>query len=248
MNKSQNTRYMLRQWLLPAIVGIVAALFLGSQLLQGKYLTVAIVVILVALAAAWTLYAPALQERKLLRAAAPEPLLAHFEHKFAQAPIADRDAALAYSKAVVLSGYGRFADARAALAAIDWRTRPPLIQAQKVLLEAWWSYLAQSDPARGLALAQQARQLAEVSFAFPSAGLPLSAYDAAVELGQLLTGGAAPELPARLEARLPRQPLLLRPLLAWGLVNHYQRTGRPDDAARMRLRLTEIAPHCAGLI
>ncbi len=252
MTRQKNTAYMLRQWLIPAIAVLIVAVFLISQLLQGNYLSVAVVVALVALAAAWTLYGPARQERKLLQSAAPEPLLAHYERTFAQAPIADRDAALAFHKAVALTLYGRYDDARAALAVIDWPARPPLIQAQKTLLEAWWAYLAQPDPARGLRLAQQARELADVSFPFPGAGQPLAAYAAAVDLGQLLTGAAqpdaaAPDLAARLEDRLPRQPLLLKALLAWGLVIYYQRSGPPAAAARLRQTLQALAPHCAGL-
>ena len=251
MTRQQNTAYMLRQWFIPAIAVLLAAIFLISQLLQGNYLSVAVVVGLVALAAGWTIYGPAHRARKLLQSAAPEPLLAHYDRTFAQAPIADRDAALAFHTGAALTLYGRYDDARVALAAINWPTRPPLIQAQQTLLEAWWAYLAQPDPARGLRLAQQARQLADASFAFPSAGQPLAAYDAAIELGQLVIGGsqpdAAPDLPARLEARLPSQPLLLQALLAWGLAAHYQRTAQPDSAARLRQRLQALAPHCAGL-
>ena len=247
MTRQQNTAYMLRQWLIPAIAVLLAAFFLISQLLQGNDLSVVVVVILIALAAGWTIYGPSRQERKLLQSAAPEPLLAHYTRTFAQAPIADRDAALAFHKAAALALYGRYDDARAALAAIDWAARPPLIEAQQTLLEAWWSYLAQPDPARGLRLAQQARELADAAFAFPGAGQPLAAYDAAVALGQLLSGAAQPDAAARLEARLPRQPLLLKALLAWGLTAYYQRNGPPEAAARLRQRLQALAPHCPGL-
>src|SRR5260221_10350723 len=215
MNRKQNNAYMLRQWLLPGIAGLLALLFAGSQLLQGNVLPVVIVVALVALVVGWGNLGGARQESRLLQAAAPEPLLAYYDRKFAQAMIADRDAALAFSKALALTVYGRFADARAALAPIDWAARPPMVAAQQTVVQAWWAYLTQPDGAAGLALAKQARQLADVAGALRGGGLSRGVYDAAVELGPLLSGGGA-EAAARLESRLPRQPLLPRALLAWG--------------------------------
>jgi len=247
MNRKQNTSYLLRQWIVPGVAILLAALFAGSQLLQGNLLPVAIVAALVALVVAWTYYGGAREETRLLQAATAEPLLAYYDRRFAQAMIADRDAALAFSKALALTVYGRFTEARAVLAPIQWTARPPMVAAQATLAQAWSAYLSKPDGAAGLALAQQARQMADVPGALPGGGQSLAVYDAAVEMGQVLTGSGGPEAAQRLEARLPRQPRLPRILLAWGLRNYAERAGETAMAGRMREWLAKTAPHCAGL-
>jgi hypothetical protein len=141
LTKQQNTQYMLRQWLLPGIAGLAVMLFLGNQLVQDNTLAVAIAVALVAVAGGWAVFGGPVQEGKLLQSATPEPLLAYFDQKLAQAPIADRDASLAFTRALVNTLYGRFDAARAEVTKLDWASRPPLILAQATFLQTWWAYL-----------------------------------------------------------------------------------------------------------
>ena len=226
MDHKQNTWHLLRQWIPVIVAGALGLAILGGRFLQGDYLTGILIVTVVGIVLAWTWYNAFAQVAKMLQAPLPQPLLAYFENRLGQAPLADRTTNLAFSKALVYTLYGRFDSARSEIGRVNWQGKPPMVQAQKTILEAWWAYLEQHDFERGLLLAQQARKLTDVSTAFPGAGFSLSAYDAAIEVGQLLTNQADPTTVASLETKVRRFPALMKVLVAWGLETYYRQSGQ----------------------
>jgi len=247
MEKRQNTWYLPRQWIPAVILAVILLVALGGRLLQGDYLPVILVVGVTGSIIGWVWYSTFAKIGRLLQASSPQPLLAYYESRLGKAAIADREANLAFSKALVYTLYGRFESAKTEIDNVDWEQKPPLVRAQRTFLQALWAYLERHDFQQGLVLAQEARKLAEVSSRFPGAGISLSAFDAAIEIGQVLSGNPESRLVSNLETKVQRFPALMKVLVAWGLEGFYQQSGRTEQAERMRELLTKLAPHCKGL-
>lgn len=247
MEKRQNTWYLLRQWILPLILGVILVIALGWRLLQGDYWIIISIIAITGTVVGWVLYSSITQVGKLLQAPAPQPLLAYYDRRLGKAMIAERDANLSFSKALVYTLYGDFESAKTEVDKVNWKQKPPLVQAQKTLLEALWAYLEQNDFQRGLVLAQEAQKMAEVSSTFPGASISLSAYDAVIEIGQVLSGNPEPEVVSSLETRVKRFPVVIKILVVWGLEGYYRQSAHGEQAARMRELLTKLGPYCKGL-
>jgi hypothetical protein len=220
---------------------------LGGRLLQGDYLQVLFIVGITGIVMAWGIYGSLFQVGQLLKASSPEPLVAYYGKRLGKLRIADLDANLAFSKGLVYTLYGRFESARTVINKVNWEQKPPLVQAPKIFLEALWAFLERHEFQQGLLLAQKARAMTDVSSAFPGAGIALSAYDAAVEIGQALATTAQPSVIASLEVKAKKLPILVRVLAVWGLEGHYRQSGQTVEASKMRAQLTKYAPHCRGL-
>lgn len=247
MEKRQNTWYLLKQWMLVIIPTAILVIALGWRFLQGDYGMVIFIVAVISTMVGWVLYSSISQVNKLLQAPSPEPLLAYYDRRLGKAVIAEREAVLAFSKALTYTLYGHFESAKSEVNKVNGKQKLPLVQAQKTFLEALWAYLEQHDFQQGLMLAQEARKMAEVSSTFPGASISLSAYDAAIEIGQVLSGNPEPEVVTRLERRAKRFPVVIKILVVWGLEGYYRQSAQSEEAERMGKLLTKLGPHCKGL-
>lgn len=247
MEKQANTWYLIQQWLPALIFGGLALVMVGAQLAVGNY-WILLVVGAAGLIFGWTWYRSMAEVERLLQAPVPQSLVAYFENKVRKAPLMEhKDAMLAHLKSLAYTLYGDFAAARAEMLPIGWAQKPPLVQAQYVFLQTLWAYLEQRDIAAGLSLARQARALTEVPATFPGAQMSLDAFDAAIEIGQMLAENSDPNLAVNLEKKLKRAPVLMKLWVAWGLEGYYRKTGQLEHAAEKRALLTKLAPHCKGL-
>ncbi|GMK38075.1 hypothetical protein PCCS19_11290 [Paenibacillus sp. CCS19] len=76
----------------------------------------------------------------------------------------------------------------------------------------------------------------------------MEAFEAYVEVGQILTGLSIEEPIKSLELKFEKQPLLPKLVIAWGLMNGYQQQKELLKSKKM-IEFCELnAPHCTLLI
>lgn len=153
----------------------------------------------------------------------------------------------AYFDAWVYTLYGRFAEARRALARIEWKREPPLVQAAATGVEALLCYFDTRDYAQGLRLARVARAGADVSTSFPGAKTAMEAADSIVEIGRVLADEMKPDTMAKLAAQSRDLPFGARLLATWGLAAAHARAGDMAQANEALARCRAMAPHCEPL-
>lgn len=160
----------------------------------------------------------------------------------------DIDAYRAQSTALALALYGREDEARAALAAVPWGAKAPLIQATGLSAEAVVVLLCRRDAASALALANKARELASISPNLPGAAATARYHATVVGVSEALAGELPAASRAALEASSANARLVpLRVLSLFGLAAAAERDGDGARADELRRTLLELAPHCAPL-
>ena len=80
--------------------------------------------------------------------------------------------------------------------------------------------------------------------ATPGAAKARRAFDAYVEIGEVLSGNHSPEVIDSLRAKIAQGPTLLKIVIAWALESAYTDLGRTEDAAEMHQLRMKLAPHC----
>lgn len=157
--------------------------------------------------------------------------------------VPDWDALYAHEKAIVYAIYGHETDAVAALAAIDWLRRPPLVRAIGLCAEGLIDLLCGVDAARALASFREARALASANK--PSGAAACRKYlDTCIAIAEAVLGNESASDRKLLQkwANHPRYPI--NQLLA-----SFALASSPDAAAAetARMFLRENGPHCAAL-
>lgn len=153
----------------------------------------------------------------------------------------DRDATAAYLEAQAHVVYGNPAEARKALATVDWEMRAPIVHAMGLYVEAQLAMLCEGDPHGGLSLAVRAQEMTALGGKEPP-------FSVIVALGEVLCGVVNPDTIRGLEivAAKPER-LLVRFLAAYALVVAYTRSGETAKAEPWRRLLETEAPHCRPL-
>jgi hypothetical protein len=249
MEKKQNTNYLLKQWIPVAIVWIILLFGIGGLMRQGIYLPLIVFTALtIGAIVFWVSIKTFSQINRLLKAPSPQPLIDHYDNRLGKSPLLpNKDAILAFSKSLIYTLYGEFENARTEISNVNWEQKPALIKAQRLFIQALMAYLEIHDFQQGLSLAKEARRLTEVSSSFPGAKGSLSAYDMAIEIGELLSGNADANSIDNLERRLQKFPVMMKVVTAWGLEGFYNQSGQAEKARKMRELLTSLAPYCKGL-
>jgi len=247
MERKQNTAFLLKQWVPVIVIFIVLLFSLGVLIIQGKYTTVIVGIAGAGGAYGFIRFSTISQGNRLLQANSPQPFIDFYNKQLSGVSIAHRDAHLAFSKSLVYTLYGQFENARLEVEKVDWKKKPPFFNAQKVFLQSLWAYLETHDFQQGTVLAKEARLLADVSSSFPGAGISHSAFDIAVEVGELLSRSFEPNMATKLEQKIKKSPVQMKVFGAWGLEGFYNQSGEYEQAQKMRLLITELAPYCAGL-
>jgi hypothetical protein len=247
MEKKQNTAFLLRLWI-PAIIVLIISVFVMSAVLRmSGYLPVILAITIMGVIVGWVYFKTFSQIARLLKATTSQPLINYYDKKLGRTLNPNKDVILAFSKSLIYTLYGDFDDSKVEVNKINWEQKPPLVKAQRLFLQALWAYLETHDFQQGSNLAQEARQLTEVSSSFPGASRALGAYDMVVEVGELLSGNSKPSTVAKLEERLQRLPVLMKVIAAWGLEGFYNQSGQSEQARKMRELLINLAPYCKGL-
>lgn len=247
MSQQQNRRFLVRLWILPVLAVLVMVPLMAWSAWNGNAGPIAsgVLIASIVLLLSWRRAGDA-RLRKLLQSPNSEPLV-HFLRKHLSNPrIPHGDIMAASSLGNIHAFYGEYEQARALIDSVYWKRRqaPPLMQAQILTVEALLMYLEERDFVRGTALAREARDLGQVPDATPGAARTQRAFDAYVEIGEMLSGNHSPEVIDSLRAKLVKAPTLLKILIAWALETAYTDLGRAEDAAEMQQVRMQIAPHC----
>lgn len=183
--------------------------------------------------------------------ALPEPgfLVAHVDRSLKAAQIMpDWDAMAAQARALAFSFYGRGDEATAALAAVEWQGRAPMIQGIGLNGEGVVELLCHRNAGRALELTRRARDLSAVSARLPGAAQSRRFHDTCVAVAEVLTGVPSPQIRPALEAGAASRSMPQLQLLgSFGLALLAEREGDRERAGVLRGFLRQVAPHCRPL-
>jgi hypothetical protein len=246
--RQENDGYLRGVWLkagVPAVlVGVALLIYTLSSVADGSAAgPTALVAGLAIAGGAWAW--GRMRVERAFRKPDPSALLQMF--RSSRSGGASAEAWRAYFEAWVLTLYGRFEPARAALARVDWAREPPVVGAAGDSIEVLLCFLDARDFTRGFNLARSARAAAELSPALPGAKTAAAAYDCLVEIGRVLTGWSTATTIANLERHTRVLPFGGRLLATWGLAAAYDRAGDAARAAEALARCQKLAPYCTPL-
>ena len=138
----------------------------------------------------------------------------------------------AYTSAFAAVLYGRFERAREELASVNWATLPPMYQGFETYIHSLLAIFEAKDYPRALSLAEEARDLSNVSEKFPGAKQNRVALEANVAVCEMLTGKGDSELVTRLDRASKELSGVASALPSWALAVHYTRSGDATAAER----------------
>ncbi len=130
------------------------------------------------------------------------------------------------------------------IAAADWASQPPLVQAWGELLEALLDFLDRHDYPRGLDRVRAAQRLSDLPSAAPGHRSAQRSYAIYLLVGKVLTGTCNPQDIADRAAQVSAAELFIQIFGIWGLALAYHDQAQYQTYATM-LRTT--APHGVGL-
>lgn len=186
--------------------------------------------------------------RHALASVDPKTLVAVVRRPLENPLIPDSDAHAAHAAAMAYALYGSAEDATAALSAVDWRSRAPLIQALGLIAEGTIVLLCRRDPRRALELYREADQRSAVSGRMPGARTSQLSRAAFIAVGQAIMGTETSADVATLETMAGRKRYPALQLLATcGLAAAMDHAGNQRRADELRSDLRRTAPHCQPL-
>lgn len=247
---NRNTLYLVALW--SFVIGTVLLLTVPAMVLLGPghpwpYIVVGALVVISVGGPRLSAWVGDRRIRRLLRSETPEAMVAFYKRTIRPSLIPDGDAMLGNGCALVYALYADYVAARDALKSIDWERRVPLIRAMGSTVEALLCYLETGQYEMGLELARSAREMSQVSSAFPGSRISAAAYDSYVEIGEILCGDRSDEKVASLEQEQVVLPILGKLLIAWGLASAYDRRGEHAKAESARRFIRDVAPHCRAI-
>lgn len=239
----ENNIYLLKLWLIPILIGVVVVSGVLVNVARGNYFF--LIVLLIPFVYWFAKGNPSKEIDKLLQQSSPEKLVDYYKMTIKPEAFENGDAYLAYTIALAYCYYGEFDNAVNGMKHIDWGSRPPLIQSLDLVIQSLISYLKNGDFTKGLMLARKARELATASGNFPGSNQSKLAYDAYVEIGQVLTGFSNPQVVNSLELKLKKSShTLLKIPIAWGLACAYKNDNNMVKVEEMTRFCRTQAPFC----
>ena len=247
---SRNTLYLLGMWSFVLFVllwlTVPAMIVLGPghpypSLVLGGFVVLAFAVF------RWGTKIGDWKIRRELRSDSPEMIVAWLKRSTRFTFVPDKDAIVAHGCALVYILYADFDAARATVKAIDWERRAPLIRAMKHSLGALLCYLEAGRYETGLEFARAARDMGRISGVFPGSRMSADAFEAYVEIGEILCGDSTDEKVASLERKQATLPTLGKLPIAWALAVAYDKRGDRAKAEAARQFIRDVAPHCRAI-
>lgn len=243
-----NEQYLLKKWIPIIIVAIIFIVALPISFAKGNYsvvfgVAIALILIFYIRRGASNSIAIALKQRtseKLIECLA-KPL-----HS-----LKDRDTRetfVAYNTALSHILYGEYENAEKVIEKVNWDNKIPVYRAAYLNIRALIKYFHTNDYHEALSLARKAKALASVSSAYPGSKKSEMAYEAYVEIGQILVGIGSEEIVARLELKFNNLPLIPKLFVARGLSIAYKQRGQADKFEKMDTFIKHNAPFCKALL
>lgn len=175
----------------------------------------------------------------------PDRAIADYHTSMSRVPNGKAMAAYLSGFAAVL--YGQFDRAREELAAVNWASFPPMYQGCETSVHSLLAIFEARDYRRALSLAQEARELCDVSDAFPGSKAGKASLQANIDVCELLSGNCNPELLDRLSRSVKKLPGVAPAVPAWALAVYYRKLGQDAVAEEYLAVVRRFAPHCVCL-
>lgn len=179
----------------------------------------------------------------------PDQLINYYDKMFKKTKVEDKDAFLAYNKALVYCYYGVFEKAIELIDKIDWDKRVPYIQSLELSIRALINYIKPEDYKEGLRLSLLSKELGHFSNKVIGSDKSKEFYEAYVHMGELLSGNTNDTLIIRnLEEQFQSTAFYPKALIAWCLANTYNKLGMHEKSKEMMDYCKQTVPYCKPLI
>jgi hypothetical protein len=225
-----NSKHLLRLWAIALLFGgvVLGGLVFGtiSGLRRGDYTPVIAVTAGLAFAG-FTVLRSRRKKLSLFKETTPDRAIASYHSSMRRIPNAK--GMVAYSSAFAAVLYGQFDRAREELASVNWSTLPPMYQGFEVYTHSLLAIFERHDYSRALNLAEEARDLCDVSHKFPGVRKSRAALDANVAVCELLMGKNSSELLGSLDRATKELPGVSPAIPAWALAVFYSKAGQQSQ-------------------
>ncbi|WP_138756179.1 hypothetical protein [Paenibacillus sinopodophylli] len=242
-----NQQYLLKKWIPIMIVMSIMVVALFISLGNGNYsvlvsVAVAVVIIIMIRRRASDKVGIALKQRtsEQLIVCLTKPLQSLKDKEIIETFVAC-NTALSH----IL--YGEYERAETVIGQVNWDRKIPMYQAIYWNIKTLIKYFHTHEYTEGLSLARKAKALATVSHAYPGSKKSNMAYEAYVEIGQVLVGMGSEHSVTSLELKFDKLPLLVQLFVANGLCVAYKQSGQADKFAKMDAFIKQNAPFCKAL-
>lgn len=243
-----NRAHLLKMWALIGVVGVALLAGLIAAVARGQYFVPVVVSLFTAGVGVW-LRIKQWRLRKVLGGTDPGRILAFLSRESRGLKRASHgDCLYASTMAGWAARMGAFDRARQELASVNWGGRPPLYQGLRDSVAALLALLEERNPEKALALAREARRLADVAGPFPGASRGRAAMDSAIAAMELIAGQVRPDLVPTVEAMARQLPEAQKALPACALAVHFGREGDPAMVDQYQRLLVEVAPSARPMI
>lgn len=238
-----NTKHLLKSWAIAVFLCcVVAAVLIGgliSGLRRGEYTPVIAVAAGLAVVS-FTIVRARRKAQLLFKEATPDPAIAFYHSSAKRIP--NGKAMAAYQSAFAALIYGQFDRAREELASVNWASLPPMYQGFEAYIHSLLAIFDAKDYQKALSLAEEARDLCNVSETFPGVKKSQFALEANVAVCEVLTGKSGSEILTLLN-RASEQSGVAATIPAWALAVHHTKSGNAAEAERYLAIVNRFLPH-----
>lgn len=149
---------------------------------------------------------------------------------------------IAYNTSFAYVLYREFEKANEIMNAVDWEAKEPMFQALDFNIKSLINFF-NAEIHEGLVNARKAKELATTASVFPGAKKSMDAYEAYIEIGQILSGFSNDHNIQSLEKKFLEVPPLLKIIIAWGLVHGYKQRNKLKEFNNMLEYCRKNAPY-----
>jgi len=239
-----NTKHLLKSWAIVIFICSVVAIALIAGMIGGvrrrdytPFVAVAAGLAVVSV----TVLRARRKAQLLFKDSTPDRAIAFYHSSMKRIP--NGKAMAAYTSAFAAVLYGQFERAREELASVNWATLPPMYQGFETYIHSLLAIFEANDYPRALSLAEEARDLCNVSEKFPGAKKSRVALETNVAVCEVLTGKSDSEVVTRLDRASKELSGVASAIPSWALAVHHTRSGDAVAAARYLSVVKRILPH-----
>jgi hypothetical protein len=239
-----NAKYLLKSWAIVIFICCVVAIGLVGGMIGGlsrrdytPFIAVAAGLAVVSV----TLLRARRKAQLLFKDSTPDRAIAFYHSSMKRIP--NGNAMAAYQSAFAAVLYGQFERAREELTSVNWATLPPMYRGFEAYIHSLLAIFEAKDYPRALSLAEEARDLCDVSDKFPGAKKSRVGLEANVAVCEMLTGKSDSAVVTRLDRASKELSGVASAIPSWALAVHYTRSGDVSAAERYLAVVKRLLPH-----
>jgi hypothetical protein len=242
---NSNTKYLLKRWIVPLLLGSLMVFGFARAVLRGEYL-MPVVVTVVAVVLFLLMWRSKQQALRFFQDTTPNRAVEHYHRTMSRAP--NGEALAAYMCGLVLALYGEYDEARTELSRVSWANFPPMYDGFRTYVLSIIALLEKRDFSKALDLALEARDLSSTSTILPGAATSKRTLDAHVLACELLANPKREDVASALEKSVKTLPGFAPVISLWSLANHYNSIGETQSADAHMTTLRRLVPNCKPLM